>query len=619
MATGDVAVGAPGAGSSAALQAPTSKRVINDFSIQVATVNGSGSQSANLVLLKSIFGMGIPVSGKNLFPSNIAGLPTWYTIRASKQGYVARRREIELLVAMNAETAREDILSLPAGGAAIYDEALNLKQYRDDVVCYPVPFDKLTAAVCPEAKLRKLVRNMIYVGVVAQLLSMDLTAVEKAVRRQFAKKQKAADLNWTAVKAGFDFAAKSLTKQDPFLLEPMHATEGKIIIDGNAAAALGAMFAGVTVVTWYPITPSSSVVESLIDYMKKYRVEEDGKASFAIVQAEDELAAIGMVMGAGWAGARSMTSTSGPGISLMAEFAGLGYFAEVPGVIFDIQRVGPSTGMPTRTMQGDLLSIAYLSHGDTKHIMLLPASVHECYKFAMEAFDLAEQLQTPVFILSDLDLGMNNWMSDPFPYPDKPIDRGKVLSKEDIVKAGGFARYKDVDGDGIGYRTLPGTDHPAASYFARGSGHNERAQYSERPDDFERNMERINKKFETARSFVPRPEVVANGTSKIGIVAYGTTHWAITEARDQLSKEHKVETDYLRLRSYPFTREVHDYIERHERVYVVEQNRDGQMATLLKLDIKPELTPRLRSICHIHGLPIDARSVTDELMMREGK
>jgi 2-oxoglutarate ferredoxin oxidoreductase subunit alpha len=399
MATGDVAVGAPGAGSSAALQTPTSKRVINDFSIQVATVNGSGSQSANLVLLKSIFGMGIPVSGKNLFPSNIAGLPTWYTIRASKQGYVARRREIELLVAMNAETAREDILSLPTGGAAIYDEALNLKQYRDDVICYPVPFDKLTAAVCPEAKLRKLVRNMIYVGVVAQLLAMDLTAVENAVRRQFAKKQKAADLNWTAVKAGYDFAATSLTKQDPLLLEAMHATEGKIIIDGNAAAALGAMFAGVTVVTWYPITPSSSVVESLIDYMKKYRIEEDGKASFAIVQAEDELAAIGMVLGAGWAGARSMTSTSGPGISLMAEFAGLGYFAELPGVIFDIQRVGPSTGMPTRTMQGDLLAIAYLSHGDTKHVMLLPASVNECYQFAMEAFELTEQLQTPVFVL----------------------------------------------------------------------------------------------------------------------------------------------------------------------------------------------------------------------------
>ena len=618
MATGDVAVGAPGAGSSAALQTPTSKRIINDFSIQVATVNGSGSQSANLVLLKSIFGMGIPVSGKNLFPSNIAGLPTWYTIRASKQGYVARRREIELLVAMNAETAKEDILSLPAGGAAIYDESQNLKQYRDDVICYPVPFDKLTAAVCPEAKLRKLVRNMVYVGVVAQLLSMDLTAVEKSVRRQFAKKQKAADLNWAAVKAGYDFAASSLTKQDPLVLEPMHATEGKIIIDGNSAAALGAMFAGVTVVTWYPITPSSSVVESLIDYMKKYRVEEDGKASFAIVQAEDELAAIGMVLGAGWAGARSMTSTSGPGISLMAEFSGLGYFAELPGVIFDIQRVGPSTGMPTRTMQGDLLSIAYLSHGDTKHVMLLPASVQECYQFAMEAFDLAEQLQTPIFVLSDLDIGMNNWMSDPFLYPEKPLNRGKILSKEDLERLGGFERYKDVDGDAIPYRTLPGTDHPKAAYFTRGSGHNEKALYTERPDDYQNLMERLDRKFQTARTLVPAPEVVQTGKSKIGLIAFGSSDFAVRESRDQLKKEYGLETDYLRLRAFPFSQEVLAFVAAHSRVYIIEQNRDGQMLSLLKLDLPAEELTKLRSIRHFDGLPLDARTVTDELVLQEG-
>jgi 2-oxoglutarate ferredoxin oxidoreductase subunit alpha len=570
-----------------------------------------------LVLLKSIFGMGIPVSGKNLFPSNIAGLPTWYTIRASKQGYVARKREIELLVAMNAETAKEDILSLPAGGAAIYDVSLDLKQYRDDVVCYPVPFDKLTAAVCPEAKLRKLVRNMIYVGVVAQLLAMDLAAVENAVRRQFARKQKAADLNWTAVKAGYDFAAGSLTKQDPLALEAMHATEGKIIIDGNAAAALGAMFAGVTVVTWYPITPSSSVVESLIDYMKKYRIEEDGKASFAIVQAEDELAAIGMVLGAGWAGARSMTSTSGPGISLMTEFAGLGYFAEIPGVIFDIQRVGPSTGMPTRTMQGDLLAIAYLSHGDTKHIMLLPASVHECYQFAMDAFDLAEQLQTPVFILSDLDLGMNNWMSEPFVYPEKPLNRGKVLSKEDLERLGGFERYKDVDGDAIPYRTLPGTDHPKAAYFTRGSGHNEKALYTERPDDYQNLMERLDRKFNTARSLVPAPEIVQTGKSKVGLIAFGSSDFAVRESRDQLKKEYGLETDYMRLRAFPFSPEVHAFIAAHPRVYVIEQNRDGQMLSLLKLDLPAAETVKLRSIRHFDGLPLDARTVTDKLLLGE--
>src|SRR5579875_1154375 len=364
---------------------------------------------------------------------------------------------------------------------------------------------------------------MIYVGVVAQLLSLDMQAVETALRRQFAKKQKAADLNLAAVRAGFDYAAQSITKQDPFVFERMHETDGKIIIDGNAAAALGAMFAGVTVVTWYPITPSSSVVAQLIDYLKKYRIEPDGKASFAVVQAEDELAAVGMVLGAGWAGARSMTATSGPGISLMAEFAGLGYFSELPGVIFDIQRVGPSTGMPTRTMQGDLLSIAYLSHGDTKHVMLLPGSVKECFEFAIAAFDLSERLQTPVFVLSDLDLGMNNWMSEPFEYPEKPLDRGKVLNAEQLKAQGGFARYRDVDGDAIPYRTLPGTDHPLAAYFTRGSGHNDKAQYSERPDDYEALMERLARKFETARTLVPAPIVVQTGRSKIGIIAFGTS------------------------------------------------------------------------------------------------
>jgi 2-oxoglutarate/2-oxoacid ferredoxin oxidoreductase subunit alpha len=352
--------------------------------------------------------------------------------------------------------------------------------------------------------------------------------------------------------------------------------------------------------------------------LKEYRVGADGKATFAVVQAGDELAAVGMVLGASWAGARAMTATAGPGISLMAEFAGLAYYAEVPAVIWDIQRVGPSTGLPTRTSQGDLLAVAFLSHGDTKHIMLFPASVSECFSMAMDAFDLAEHFQTPIFVMSDLDLGMNNWMADPFTYPEKPIDRGKVLSNADLAKLGGFARYKDVDGDGIPYRTLPGNGNPLAAYFTRGSGHNEKAQYTERPDDFERGMERLNKKFQTARSFVPRPEVIADGTSKIGILAYGTTHWAIAESRDQLSHEYNVETDYIRVRAYPFTREVHDFIANHDRVYVVEQNRDGQMASLLKLDIKAELTPRLRSICHIHGLPIDARSVTDELMMMEG-
>jgi 2-oxoglutarate ferredoxin oxidoreductase subunit alpha len=594
------------------------KPIVNDFSIQIATVNGSGSQSANSILLRAIFAMGVPVSGKNLFPSNIAGLPTWFTIRASKHGYVARKKDIDILIAMNAETSREDMLSLRPGSVAIYEEAANLKQFRDDVACYPVPFDKLTAAVCPEAKLRKLVRNMIYVGVAAQLLSMDMAIVEKTVRKQFAKKQKAADLNWAAVEAGYNYAAQSLVKHDPFVVERMHATEGKIIIDGNAACALGAMFAGVTVVTWYPITPSSSVVEQLIDYLKKYRIEPDGKASFAVVQAEDELAAIGMVLGAGWAGARSMTATSGPGISLMAEFAGLGYFAELPGVIFDIQRVGPSTGLPTRTAQADLLSVAVLSHGDTKHVILLPGNVTECYEFAGAAFDLAERLQTPIFVLSDLDLGMNNWMSDPFVYPEKPLDRGKVLTAEDLKKLDGFARYQDKDGDAIPYRTLPGTDHPKASYFTRGSGHNDKALYSERPEDYQNLMERLGRKFDTARTLVPAPIVVQTGKSKVGIIAFGTSDFAVNESRDQLKKEYGVDADYLRLRAYPFSKEVRDFVASHERVYVVEQNRDAQMLSLLKLDLPAAETPKLRSVRHFNGLPIDARSVTDEIVLQEG-
>src|SRR5258706_5230333 len=536
MASSDVAVQDLAGGSD-------QKRVVNDFSIQVATVNGSGSQSANNVLLRSIFRMGIPVSGKNLFPSNIAGLPTWYTIRASKHGYVARKKEIDFLVAMNAETAREDALSLSPGAAVVYDEPLNLNAVRQDLTFYPVPFDKIVAQVCPDAKLRKLVKNMIYVGVVAQLLQMDMARVEKEVQKLFAKKQRALDLNMGAIHAGWEYAKNSLTKADPFFVEASNQTTGKIIIDGNAAAAMGAMFAGVTVVTWYPITPSSSVVEQLIDYLKRYRVTPEGKATFAVVQADDELAAIGMVLGAGWAGARSMTATSGPGISLMAEFAGLGYFAELPGVIFDVQRTGPSTGMPTRTSQGDLLSVAFLSHGDTKHVMLIPGSVRECYEMAQAAFDLAEQLQTPVFVMSDLDLGMNNWMSEPFAYPDKPLNRGKILSAEDLTRLGGFARYKDVDNDGIGYRTLPGTDHPLAAYFTRGSGHNERAQYTQRPDDYFNNMERLSKKFETARTLVPRPVAVQTGKSKDGLIAFGSSDFAMRERRDQLRYGYGLDAD----------------------------------------------------------------------------
>ena len=598
-------------------QRPTTERIVNDFAIQVATVNGSGSQTANLVLLRSIFQMGVPVSGKNMFPSNIAGLPTWYTIRASAKGYIGRKKEVDFLVAMNPETAREDVLTLAPGAAVVYDEPLKLNALRSDLVFYPVPFDKLMTGITHDAKLRRLVRNMVYDGVLSRLLSIDMSQMEKALKKQLGKKQKAIELNTAALKAGYDFAESSLPKQDPFAIEPMDKTAGQILIEGNAAAAIGCMMAGVTVVAWYPITPSSSLPEALIDYLKKYRRDpETGKTTYAVVQAEDELAALGMVIGAGWAGARAMTSTAGPGVSLMAEFAGLGYYAEVPAVIFDIQRAGPSTGLPTRTGQQDILSTAILSHGDTNHPLLLPSSVTECYTMAIEAFDLAEQLQQPVFVMSDLDLGMNTWMAQPFEYPTTPFKRGKRLDAETLKKLGQFGRYRDVDGDGIPYRTVPGDGLP--SYFARGSGHNEQALYSERADDYTRNLERLSRKFQTAKTMMPKPEVDVTAVGRIGIIAYGTTHWAIVESRDQLKAERGINTSYLRLKAYPFSEELNDFIDQHDRVYVVEQNRDAQMLSLLRIDLTPDRVVKLRSIRHYAGLPIDGRSVTSEMLRQEG-
>lgn len=592
-------------------------RVVNDFSIQVATVNGSGSQTANLVLLRSLFQMGIPVSGKNLFPSNIAGLPTWYTIRANARGYIGRKKEIDVLVAMNPETAREDVMALGPGAAVVYDEPLGLASHRDDLVFYAVPFDKLVAGVTTEVKLRRLVRNMIYDGVLAALLGIDLDEMRRALAKQLQGKTRAIALNGAALDVGFAYANEHLAKRDPFAVARLDKTEGLVLIEGNAAAAIGCLMAGVTVVAWYPITPSSSLCETLIDYLRRYRMDpETGKATFAVVQAEDEIAALGMVIGASWAGARAMTSTAGPGISLMSEFAGLGYYVEVPAVVFDIQRAGPSTGLPTRTGQQDVLSTTLLSHGDTKHPVLLPASVEECYTMAMAAFDLAEQLQQPVFVLSDLDLGMNTWMSPAFTYPDAPIVRGKLLTEEKLRELGDWGRYRDVDGDGVGYRTVPGDGLPAS--FARGSGHNERAQYSERPDDYSRNLDRLLRKLETARGLVPAPEIDQVEAARVGIIAYGTSHWGVTEARDQLREEYGLETSYLRLKAYPFTGAVVDFISRHDRVYVVEQNRDGQMLALLRMELDAAWSGRLCSVRHYNGLPLDARTVTDAIVLEEG-
>ena len=611
MAPSDVAI------HEAAAQSAT-RRIVNDFSIQVATVNGSGSQTANLVLLRSIFQMGVPVSGKNMFPSNIAGLPTWYTIRANKDGYAARKKEIDFLVAMNPETAREDVLSLEPGAAVLYDEPLKLSALRSDLIFYPVPFDGIVAEVCKDAKLRRLVKNMIYDGVLSRLLDIDMGQMEHALRRQLGKKTKAIELNLGALHAGFAFAETHLVKRDPYAVEPMDKTGGMVLVEGNAAAALGCMMAGVTVIAWYPITPSSSLPETLIQYMKKYRMDKaTGKATFAIVQAEDEIASIGIMVGAGWAGARAMTSTSGPGISLMSEFAGLAYYAEIPGVVFDIQRVGPSTGLPTRTAQGDMLTVAMLSHGDTRQILLIPSSVDECYTMAMEAFDLAERFQTLVFVMSDLDLGMNTWMAEPFVYPDEAPDRGKRLDAATLQRLGEWGRYRDVDGDGIPYRTIPGDGMPA--YFTRGSGHNEKGQYSERPDDYVANMERLARKFETARRHVPKPDVVDLQDAEIGIIGYGTSRWAIEESRDQLERETGVRTASLRLRAYPFTDDLGAFIDRYERIYVVEQNRDSQMLTLMRGELRADRIAKLQKVVHYNGLPIDARSITDEILAQEGK
>ncbi len=590
---------------------------INDFSIHVATVNGSGSQTANTVLLRAIFQMGIPVSGKNLFPSNIAGLPTWFTIRVSKDGWLARRRTNEILVVMNPETAAADVASVAPGGVIVLNEQIQVPPIPDDRFVYRVPMQQLIAPVTADVKLRRLVVNMIYVGVLAELLGISEAEVERALDAQLGRKPKALALNHQAVRAGWEWARANLKKADPYKLAPMKATTGKILIDGNTAGAMGAMFGGVTVVTWYPITPSSSLVEALIGFLDKHRRDDKGKATFAVVQAEDELAAIGMVLGAGWAGARAMTSSSGPGISLMAEFAGYGYYAEVPAVIWDIQRIGPSTGLPTRTSQADILFVHGLSHGDTKHPILLPSSVRDCYDFGMKAFDLAERLQTPVFVLSDLDLGMNNWMSDPFPYPEKPWDRGKVLDDKALEKLPKFERYRDRDGDGIPYRTLPGVRDPKGAYFTRGSGHDEAARYTEDPVVYQRVMDRLAKKFETARTLVPPPEIVEEPGAEIGIVAYGSSHWAVTEARTML-RAAGVPSGYLLLKALPFAPQVASFLQKYARIYVVDQNRDAQMAQLVRLEsgLSPD---RIRSVRHYDGMPIDAQSVADAILRQEGR
>ncbi|GJM26989.1 MAG: pyruvate ferredoxin oxidoreductase [Phycisphaerae bacterium] len=592
----------------------TAGPIINDIVIKVATENGSGSQSSNLILLRAIFNMGIPVSGKNLFPSNIQGLPTWYTIRVNEDGWLAQRNRVDMMVAMNAATVVDDLAELAPGSTIILNENLSHFVTRDDLNVHLVPFNTLVKDIVKDAKLGKLVVNILYVGVVAWVLGIDMEALEQGVDWQFAGKAKAAELNKKALQHGYEWARANLPAKEHFALRPSTAANGQILIEGNESAALGLLFGGVTFAAWYPITPSSSLCEYLADHMKKHRHDpETGKASYAIVQAEDELASIGMVVGAGWTGARSFTSTSGPGISLMAEMVGLAYFAEVPLVVVDVQRMGPSTGLPTRTSQGDIAKAYQLSHGDCKHVLLIPGSVKECFEFAYESLNVAEEFQTPVFLMTDLDLGMNKALSEPFEYPEEPIRRGKVLTAEDLDRVGEFARYRDVDGDGVCYRTLPGTNHDKAAYFTRGTGHTETAGYSEKADNWERNMDRLTRKFDTIRDSVPQPITELSDNASAGVMAYGSSDAAVQEARHHLAKSHEMDLSYCRIRALPVNGHVRSFIEQHETVYVVEQNRDGQMTAILCAEY-PELAARLVSVVHYDGIAIDAETIINGII-----
>ena len=590
---------------------------INDFVLEIATVNGSGSQSANNILLKSLFRMGIPVGGKNLFPSNIAGLPTWFTIRANAKGYTARREDVDIVVAMNPQTLLEDVRKVKAGGVFIYNSDLKIKVegLRTDIQNIGIDFKQLVDQATDQIKIKKLLINMVYVGVLAHLLKLDSEILLTAVKDTFKGKDKVLDSNFKALEVGRNYAASNLTGEFAFGAEKMSANQGKILVEGNLAAAMGMVFGGCTFVSWYPITPSSSVAENFISMAEKYRQDAQGKNTFAVIQAEDELAAISMVAGAAWAGARAMTATSGPGLSLMSEAAGLFYYAEIPGVIWDIQRVGPSTGLPTRTMQADITLAHFMSHGDTKQILLFPGTTEECFDFGGMAFDLAERLQTLVIVMSDLDLGMNYWITNEFKYPEKPFDRGKVLDAAQLEKMATYQRYGDPDGDAISHRTLPGTHSDKAAFLTRGSGHNENAQYTESSPQYLKVLERIARKYETARSWVPKPIVDTAANSKVGIIAFGSSDAPIRETRDLLAQK-GIPSDYLRLRALPFTTEVEEFIKTHERIYVVEQNRDGQMLDLLRAEYF-EHSMKFRSVRHYDGLPIHALGILAQITEQE--
>lgn len=590
-------------------------KIVNDFSITVGTKNGSGSSTANNTILRSIFKMGIPVSGKNLFPSNIQGLPTWYTIRANKDGFIARQDTNDIVIAINPDSFAKDLASVTPGGAFFYSDDIKQPITRVDVAIYPMPI-KAIVRNDPNvpSDFRDLVGNMVYVGVLAQMINMDLEKILAALTFHFKGKQKPIDMNFNAVKAGAEYAKTSLEKKDPFYLEPMNKTDGLIMADGNTAAAIGSIFGGVQFAAWYPITPASSLAESVIDYLPVLRKREDGKKTYAIVQAEDELAALGMTVGAGWAGLRAMTSTSGPGLSLMTEFAGLAYYAEIPVVVWDVQRIGPSTGLPTRTSQGDLTFTYHIGHGDSHSVILLPGDISECFDFGWQSLDLAERIQTPVFVLSDLDMGMNQWMSKPFQYPETPMDRGKVLWENDLEEIkGNWGRYLDKDGDGIPYRTIPGNKHPMSAYFTRGTGHDEYAKYTEDSTMYIKNMERLKSKHYNAQKFMPKPILHSVKGATVGIIAFGSTENAILEAQYQIEKEHGIKADFLRIRAIPFTEEVTKFIEKYDQIFVVEMNRDAQMQQILITEY-PQHAMRFKSVAHHDGLPASAKWVREGIL-----
>ena len=594
------------------------KQIVNDFCITFSTVNGSGSATANTTLMRALFRMGIPVSGKNIFPSNIQGQPTWYTLRLSRKGYLARVEKDDIIVAMNPTTLAKEVSFLAEGGVLLIPDDFKVGELRSDITLYTMPVKKIIHEAEVSASLRDYIANMVYVGAVSWLLGIDLDLIRQALDFHFKGKQKAVDTNFNVVKAAFDWSVENLKKIDPYRVQPMNGLDGYIMSDGNTAAALGSIYGGVQLAAWYPITPATSLAEALNEYLPELRKDpETGKDTAVVVQAEDELAAIGMAIGAGWGGLRAMTSTSGPGFSLMSEYIGLAYYAEVPVVIWDVQRVGPSTGMPTRTAQGDLTQANFISHGDTQMILLIPGSINECFEFGWKAFDIAERLQTPVIVLSDLDFGMNQWVTTHFEYPDRPMDRGKVLWEVDLDEKikewnGKWGRYLDVDGDGIPYRTLPGNQDPRSGYFARGTSHDEFARYSEAPDVWERVFERISKKFVTALQYLPKPVLSQSAGAKVGIISSGSADPAVVEARDLLLAR-GIKTDYLRVRSIPFSDEVGQFLLTHEQVFVVEVNRDGQLLQLLTLKF-PEEAKKMVKTAHMDGLPLTARWIFAQIM-----